>query len=728
MSASNKANGSEEELRSRLENLRDQKLQSDEVIRQQESEIANVRSQNESLKKRLDSLENLVNMQVMSILKKQQDLDMREANLAKYEQETSNQPPLNPTETAVEQENKKLIALMLQNKSLNENLDRLKRMAEEESNKLDMMEREDKLKQEQLQKEVEKKQMVLKQKEKEIEEMKQNKSLSGSQNLSKLAKDKQPGGKIKTPSRHSGWSHNSWLESDEDSKDSSKRHGSSAGAGNAFKQAPQVPPKPVVEPFTIKSNRENSGGKHSHDKYSEPIAESVHESHTNNTEPEPVDMISPIKKDPHNYRFKDTRNSGKNHYPDHNKGSGGGGRNDYHGYHNQQQRNSGDYRGNNHKDRNYHGHRGGQGKLDQYKLASKEPIAEDTEEHRGDYNEKYKNIKYYDDYVKKYKSNVKRKYETLQENDYIARGKEDEEEYYHHPIEQHASKKAYYYEEEPEDKKKKKKANRRKKKGWFDIDDSFDNGKQKRKESNSNQQNESNQGDEESENRQKEESPIAKPVPEKAAEVHKKPKFIEPTHVESPSAKPEPRRLESKPAEPSKPEPRQPEPKKAEPVSAPPQPTPQKKPAQSAPETNLKPNLKETQEPPTGPPHKSTEYPKSTSKPQDSEEWVSASPKAPEKLKPSSNEQAKGKATVAEFPPSTANNSKKTNEKQDDDKKKQAAAVERKIGVEELFDEGDEWEGQNRQEPGGGGENKKKKKKKKNKGNDDIDLTMLLKK
>ena len=57
-----------------------------------------------------------------------------------------------------------------------------------------------------------------------------------------------------------------------------------------------------------------------------------------------------------------------------------------------------------------------------YRMDSREAIQEDNNEQ--DYNEKYKTIKYYDDYYNKYKTNVKRKFEMIDEHDYVKKGQD----------------------------------------------------------------------------------------------------------------------------------------------------------------------------------------------------------------------------------------------------------------------------------------------------------------
>ena len=357
------------------------KEESDTAIHQQDLEITEVKKQNMLLQQRLDNLEQMINMKVGSLMQRQKDIDDREALVVKQEADLHEYFPQLGDDAEFQRENATLANLMTQNREFAESLEKLKQMAEEEGRRLDLLNQEDRQRQEQLSKEIERKTLLLQQKEREIEELKLNKSQSNSQNLSMKSKnnlaqkDLKTGLKMKTPSKHSGLGSigytNSWLESDEDSAVSSARQiGQDSAALQHVKELPHSSLDQKSQP--TENNTKNAHHPKQSNSSNKDQSKSVDDRYGTSS---------------HDSALRSDAYSNKR---------GGGHTKPQKGWKTQADT-----------------------KLEYYK---KDPIAEDTNEHAGDYNDKYRSIQYYDDYHKIYKSNVKRRFEGIDEGQFVPKG------------------------------------------------------------------------------------------------------------------------------------------------------------------------------------------------------------------------------------------------------------------------------------------------------------------
>lgn len=404
----------ENELRGKLDELIQKKKETDDELSNQQREIEQFKNQNESLKSRLDGLENLLNQKIDGILQREKAVEVEEALFSKAErggQGILDQKEVE-NEKEIQKESEHLYLLLEKNKVLEVNLEELRRITEEERKKLDELERNDKHKHQFLMKEIEKKQSILKQKEKEIEEARQLKSGNNSINLS-LNKNSFGVGKTgmrgKASSKNSALgSFNSWLESDEDSVASSIRNRSHGK-------------KELQNEIHSRLSREKRGTPLNH--INEPIIETPNDSQTHITDhdnTQEMDLISPMKINIKSLNYLQA----------------------------QEQRESQQIRHRKKTDK----------KLETYK---KDPIEEDRYEQAADYIEKYQKIKYYDDYVKQYKANVKKKTDKTGKDYYVKKGSDDE-------IEEPE------FSDEDEEKTKKKRRKKKNKDAWMSCNPNVD--------------------------------------------------------------------------------------------------------------------------------------------------------------------------------------------------------------------------------------------------------------
>ncbi len=383
----------EESLKLQLEGLLRKKMQTDEDLATQNQEISLFKSQNESLKSRLDGLENLLNSKVESVLQRQKDIEQKELQAALLSSAAVHDRAADVS-GSIETESRQLALLIEKNCVLEKNLLEIKRISEEERLKLDALEKEDKLKHDFMLKELDKKKAILLQKERELEDIKLQQQSKGNSVNKQSIQPAKPGqkGLLQVSSRNSAvGSINSWLESDEDSVASSKRN-LSTNRQELLEAASKVSKDYSLRGTPVRG-------------VDDPILETPNDSQTHVTDMESLqenDTVSPMKVIINHGKFVTDQRARQSRELLRSK-----------------------------NDR----------KLDSYK---KDPILEEKNELAGDYIEKYQTIKYYDDYVKQYKTNVKKKYEDPGKNYYVKKGSDeerDDQDYSHEDHEEHRGRK-----------------------------------------------------------------------------------------------------------------------------------------------------------------------------------------------------------------------------------------------------------------------------------------------
>src|SRR3990167_836148 len=354
--------------------------------------------ENSEMKARLERLEALLSAQVPGIFS------------TNSQAETLSNTPTSQDMLARELE--KTQDLMAESETLAKNLDIITKMAVEESQKLDQLHKADADEQAKLEAELRQKQDLVKQREKDLEDIKVNRSnRSVSNSISKThfqnSKQTERHRNRENSKVSHAYSHNSWMESDEDSvassqnKSSSRRYQSSYGQQKfvttaAFvSEAAQSEATQGLVAGEKKRESPSRGPKREHFQ-PEPILETLVENQTQATDPtdqpEHMDLISPMKTGTNILGIND-----RSHHKD---------------------RRSGET--NDQLDQKF--------KKTQDKHPAnkhKKPDGKTKEEKpstRPAYSDRYNNIKSYEDYYKKYKSHIKRGFELLEEEEYVLKG------------------------------------------------------------------------------------------------------------------------------------------------------------------------------------------------------------------------------------------------------------------------------------------------------------------
>ena len=379
MSMSIRTNESEDDLRQKVASLIARREDSNAILKQQDSEISEVKKQNVDLQKKLDSLEHMLTTRLDSMMHRQQAIEAKEVALSKEDANLG----ITDSELKIsdfEKENPEYFVILAQNTKFSEDLEKLKKLNQLEASKLDFIEQEDKVRQEQIQKEIERKTLILQQREKEIEALKQYLSYSNSNNHSIKSKNQLVvlkdlnGLRMRTSSKNSGFSGgaNSWLESDEESVQSSVREHPHISDHTKSERVSR-------NNYSVKES--NQPGKDSpinecpEDSNEKDPAFQSHADQKNLT----IMNTKPVSREESSSPVKTSSSKAKpRRIPAENK-------------------------------------------MEYYK---NDPIAEDKREHAGDYNERYNTIKYYDDYHSKYKTNVRRKFENLEDEYFVKKGEE----------------------------------------------------------------------------------------------------------------------------------------------------------------------------------------------------------------------------------------------------------------------------------------------------------------
>ena len=408
-----------------------------------------LKSQNDELKARLDYLESMVNSKVQAVMRQQDLIEQKELEFGQFDSNTTVSMDLE-----IENEQKKLSALIQQNELLAQSIQMLSERQQEEALKLETLERAGRERQEFLMKEIQEKKRALEAKELEIEEAKMAKSVANSQSksITKIQNaHRDSSGKVKTPSRKSAKNsyYNSWMESDEESAASSLRRDDSDHSKSRIRDS-SFNSKQSPKQFTA----ENKNGQAIDDQNqsSRDLNESSNDSPIRPyRQPNYPNSKSNLDKDS-SYRKDSIPYSNSNRNITDNSRRGNNWRN--------QANSRGDHTGG-----NAGGRQQDKGKMKMYRMDSREAIQEDNNEQ--DYNEKYKTIKYYDDYYNKYKTNVKRKFEMIEDHDYVKKGQENNE-----PANENGKNRGQDAQEESPKQKKRK----RRKREFWDLDlDTFGN-------------------------------------------------------------------------------------------------------------------------------------------------------------------------------------------------------------------------------------------------------------
>ena len=387
---------------SQIQLLRKEKEEKERIAQRQEEELSKLMRENSEMKARLERLEALLSVQVPGIFST-----------------NSQAETLSNTPTSQDQITKELQRtqdLIVESDNLVKNLDLITKMAIEESQKLDQLQQADAEQQTKLEEELRVKQELVRQKERDLEDVKINRSNRSVSNSISKTHFQNPKQSDKNRNRENSkvshaYSHNSWMESDEESvassqnKSSSRRYQASYGQQKfvstvAF--ASDAPNTELVAASTATNdNKRDSPSrvpKREHFQ-TEPILETLVENQTQVTDPadnpEYMDLISPMKvgttiKGMEKFSSPKPRsNTNKQLGREFKKGGEG---------------------------------RPGGGGAHTKKVDSKTKNENSTHTSRPAYSERYNNIRSYEDYYKKYKSHIRRGFESLEEEKYVLKG------------------------------------------------------------------------------------------------------------------------------------------------------------------------------------------------------------------------------------------------------------------------------------------------------------------
>lgn len=383
---------------SQIELLQREKAEKERIAQRQEEELTKLMRENSEMKARLERLEALLSAQVPGIF-----------NTGSQAETLSNTPT---SQDQLSKELEKTQDLMTESENLARNLDRIAKMAAEESQKLDQLQKTDAENQARLEEELRQKQDLVKQKERDLEDIKQNRSnRSVSNSMSKThfhtSKQAEKHRNRENSKVSHAYSHNSWMESDEDSvassqnKSSNRRYPTSYGQQKfvnttAFASDPQnvAPTVPSVGGADKKRESPSRGPKR--ELFGpEPIIETLMENQTQATDPndlpEHMDLISPMK--------VGTNITGERRGTDPKEPQKG------------EQKPI---------DKQFKKHGEGRGAPGPKKPDTK--TKQESSTTRPPYSDRYKNIRSYEDYYKKYKSHIKRGFELLEEEEYVLKG------------------------------------------------------------------------------------------------------------------------------------------------------------------------------------------------------------------------------------------------------------------------------------------------------------------
>lgn len=386
MSTSNRTIESEDDLKQKVAFLTARKEESIAALNQQDTAISEVKRQNTELQQRLDSLEHMLTARLDGMIERQHDIELSEAQVIKEDAELSQKKLDTLQGYELDINSLEYMDILAQNRQFKEDLEKLKQLNELETAKLNLIEKEDRIMQEQLQRDIEKKTLILQQREKEIEELKQNLSVSNSMNQSMKSKTQLAAPKdhhsmrVRTSSKNSVFSGgvNSWLESDEESEQTS------------MKDHPQA----VDLTRSEKISRQNYTSKETtsvHEESSGRLGTEEARNHDGQSDHPSSKQIYPINNEQESYSGHNVTDNRKAPSPTKVKS------------------------GRKHL---------GDSKLEYYKG---EAIAEDKREHAGDYNERYSSIKYYDDYHRKFKANMRRKFEDVEDEYFVKKDGDGQE-------------------------------------------------------------------------------------------------------------------------------------------------------------------------------------------------------------------------------------------------------------------------------------------------------------
>lgn len=385
---------------SQIQRLQIEKAEKERLAQRQEEELSKLMRENSEMKARLERLEALLSGQMPNVIPTHSTSASSGGNSVTHDELTK--------------ELEKTQDLMAESQTLAKNLELITKMAADESQKLDQLQRAEAEQQAQLEEELRLKQDQLKQKEKDLEDIRMNRSnQSVSNSISKThfqnSKQAEKHRNRENSKVSHAYSHNSWMESDEESvassqnKSSARRYPSSYGQQKFVNTAAFVPEATNTESAVShvagneKKRESPSRGPRREMFQPEPIIETLVENQTQATDPndnpENMDLISPMKigqtiigqqrsSEGKSSKHTDpTRQMDKQFKKVSDKRPGG-------------------------------------------VAANKKPDGKQKLETltRPAYADRHSNIRSYEDYYKKYKSHIKRGFELLEEEEYVLKG------------------------------------------------------------------------------------------------------------------------------------------------------------------------------------------------------------------------------------------------------------------------------------------------------------------
>lgn len=385
---------------SQIQRLQIEKDEKERLAQRQEEELSKLMRENSEMKARLERLEALLSGQMPTVYPTHSTSASSGGNSAAHDELTK--------------ELEKTQDLMAESQTLAKNLELITKMAADESQKLDKLQKAEAEQQAQLEEELRQKQDQLKQKERDLEDIRLNRSnQSVSNSISKThfqnSKQAEKHRNRENSKVSHAYSHNSWMESDEESvassqnKSSARRHPSSYGQQKFVNTAAFVPEATNTEAAVSnvagndKKRESPSRGPRREMFQPEPIIETLVENQTQATDPndnpENMDLISPMKIGQTIIGYQRTSDG---------KGS----------------KQADPSRQMDKQFKKVSDKRPGGG------VANKKPDTKQKPETatRPAYADRHSNIRSYEDYYKKYKSHIKRGFELLEEEEYVLKG------------------------------------------------------------------------------------------------------------------------------------------------------------------------------------------------------------------------------------------------------------------------------------------------------------------
>lgn len=385
---------------SQIQRLQIEKAEKERIAQKQEEELSKLMRENSEMKARLERLEALLSGQMPTVFPAHSTSASSGGN--------------STTQDELTKELEKTQDLMAESQNLAKNLELITKMAADESQKLDQLQKAEAEQQAQLEEELRQKQDQIKQKEKDLEDIRMNRSnRSVSNSISKThfqnSKQAEKHRNRENSKVSHAYSHNSWMESDEESVASSQNKGSARRYPSSYGQqkfvntaafAPDTSNQEASEPQVAggdKRRESPSRGPRRELFQPEPIIETLVENQTQATDPndnpENMDLISPMKLG-QTIIGRQLGSDSKTNKP------------------------ADPSRQMDKQFKKVSDRRPGGGTLN--KKPDGKQKAEATT--RASYVDRHSNIRSYEDSYKKYKTHIKRGFEPLEEEEYVLKG------------------------------------------------------------------------------------------------------------------------------------------------------------------------------------------------------------------------------------------------------------------------------------------------------------------